>query len=163
VAELERLKAGGVQRVMHGSTITIANGYKYARSGAHSQGDITMEHLSIDLLSDDGDAAEIDSASRVLWGELSAIRGVKVEAARGSVPVNAKSADPGSISTLVLTVLGSHGLATMLTGVLKDFIDRNRGLKIVVKRGKDVVEITGAKPSDAGQLVPNMEKLLEKR
>jgi hypothetical protein len=117
------------------------------------------KQLSIELISDEG-LAETDSAARVLWDELSSLRDVKVDAAKAAVPANAKSGDPGTISTLILTVLGSHGLAALLSGVLRDWLMRNKTFKIRVKRGKDVVEISGGKPSEAAAVLPEINKIL---
>jgi hypothetical protein len=117
------------------------------------------QQLSIELISADG-SAEVDSAARVLWDELSALRDLKVEPAKAAVPANAKSGDPGTISTLILTILGSHGLAALLSGVLRDWLMRNKTFKIKVKRGKDVVEISGGKPSEAAAILPEISKIL---
>jgi hypothetical protein len=118
------------------------------------------QQLSIELISD-ADAPEVDLAARVLWSELSDLRELKVAPAKGAVPANAKSADTGSISTLILTVLGSHGLAAVLSSVLRDWLMRNKKFRIKVKRGEDVVEISGGKPSEAAAVLPEINRILK--
>lgn len=107
-------------------------------------------------------AAEIEAALRILWRELRDACGLEIAAEHAAAPAHAK-ADAGSISALVLTVLGSGGVAVALSRVFGDWLMRYRTFRIKVKRGTSEIQISGLNPKEIPALVPQLERLLAER
>src|SRR5262245_26102841 len=109
-----------------------------------------MMHL-VELRAEElnGDDTALDDAMRTLWSELSAA-GVSAEAGTQKAPSNAKSATSGVIHSLTIAL--SSGGAVALIKVLRDWLTRHRDLKIRVKSGASLVEISGASVQDVAAL-----------
>jgi hypothetical protein len=120
----------------------------------------SLQQLAIELVSDAADPCVIDSAARVLYEELRSIGSIEVTAEEVSSPANAKSATAGQLTTLVLTLLGSGGAFVAMINVLRDWLLRNKDVKIRVKRGTTELEISGMDPASIESLAPQLNLLL---
>src|SRR5262245_56698553 len=89
----------------------------------------------------DEDAGEVDRLTRSLRTELLALDVDGVELVHGTAPEGAK-ADAALITELVVALAGSPVLI-QLGRVLRDWVNRANGRKLVVRDGDRSIEITG--------------------
>ncbi len=90
----------------------------------------------------DNDAGAVDRLTRSLRTELLGLDVDEVELIHsGGVPEGAK-ADAATVTSLVVALAGSPVLV-QLGRVLRDWVNRANGRKLVVRDGKRSIEITG--------------------
>jgi hypothetical protein len=111
-----------------------------------------MDRIVLQLDGQDYDPAEIDEALRVLSQELSTAPDLDVRHQTEAPPPNTKSA-VGALAALGISLLGTRGASSAIN-VLGDFLSRYKNLKIKVKRGETVYEISGANPRELAALLP---------
>lgn len=96
----------------------------------------------------EGDPEEADRLARRLRSELSALDLEEVDLVKdGAVPPLAKSVDPATVTTILVAAATSPVLV-QLAGTLRDWVNRGRHRKIVVKTGNRSIEITGTSARD---------------
>jgi len=94
----------------------------------------------------------LDDDVRWLRDEVRELDDVAVkEVAAGSVPVDAKGVADGA-GALVVT-LSDSAVLVALTGVLRSWVGRERGRKIVIRIGEDSVEIENPSEEEQAELV----------
>jgi Effector Associated Constant Component 1 len=104
---------------------------------------------------------ESDSALRVLWREISEIDGVEVHGRGTPVPNAAKSGEIAALNALLVTLLGSRAIVT-LCNALRDWITRYKSFRLKIKKGSDVIEISGVDPAKLNALLPQVKRLLDR-
>jgi hypothetical protein len=109
--------------------------------------DIVVRMRTISVTVVDEDPGEADRLSRQLRTELLRLDIHSVELVLDpTVPRGAK-ADAGTVSTIVVT-LASSPVLVQLAGALRDWINRGRHRKVVVREGDRLLELTGATDQD---------------
>jgi hypothetical protein len=109
----------------------------------------------------DADAAELDEALRLLSSELASAADLDVEQRHEPAPPGTKGI--GALAALAVTLLKSKAAAAAATSaahVLSDFLTRHRHLKIKVKQGDKLIELSGASPRELQELLPQVAALL---
>jgi hypothetical protein len=107
--------------------------------------------------SEEADSAEMDEALRVLSSELLSAPDLDVEQKTEPAPPNTKGI--GALAALALTLLNSKAAASAIT-VLGDFLSRHKHMKIVVKQGDTVFELSGANPKELAAMLPQLAALM---
>jgi type IV secretory pathway TrbD component len=64
------------------------------------------------------------------------------------------------LGQLLLTVMGSGGMAVTLISVLRDWLTRHQDVKIRVKRGETEIELSGGNPEELKGLLAEIKSLL---
>jgi hypothetical protein len=110
-----------------------------------------MTTLTLTVL---GDEQAADTDVRQLREELRHLKLDSIDLAPGPVdpPAGSKGVDQGAVTTLVLVVSGSPVL-TQLAGVLRDWVNRGQGRRIVVRDGARSLELDGTNDEDNGQAI----------
>lgn len=116
-----------------------------------------MDPIILQLDGEDVDPAEIDEALRRLTQDLSEAPEVDVQQRTEPAPPGTKSAT-GVLIGLVLKLLDTRATASAIA-VLRDFLSRNRSLKIKLKRGEYEFEISGANAKELESLLPQLAAL----
>lgn len=100
-----------------------------------------------------GDSAETDRLTRQLRAELLALDLERIDiTADGDIPPNAKSADPATVSTIIVAVAGSPVLI-QLARVLQSVVTRGKNRTITVYDGNRSLKITGANAEDNRRVI----------
>ncbi|HEV2782346.1 MAG TPA: hypothetical protein VGX25_23385 [Actinophytocola sp.] len=103
-----------------------------------------MTTLSLTVVDDD--LAEVDRLSRELRNEVLALDVDRAELVLAEAPAGAK-ADAGTVET-VLVALSASPVLVQLAGLLRDWVNRANGRKIVVRDGDRSLELTGGSVDD---------------
>jgi len=119
-----------------------------------------MRELMIQIASDEGEASELDAATRRLMAELSVVDGCEVSQPKGAAPLGAKSVDVNLLGQLLLSAIGSGGIAVTLISVLRDWLTRHKDFKLRIKRGDTEIELSGANPEELKSLLAEAKSLL---
>ena len=119
-----------------------------------------MRELMIQIANDEAEASELDAATRRLRAELSVVDGCEVSQPTASAPAGTKAADVSLLGQLLLTVMGSGGMAVTLISVLRDWLTRHKDFKIRVKRGETEIELSGGNPEELKGLLAEVKSLL---
>jgi len=112
-----------------------------------------MDPIVVQLDGDDYDPAEIDAALRVLSQELLTAPDLDVRHQMEPAPPGTKAV--GTLAALAISLLGTRGVTSAI-GVLGDFLNRHKNMKIKVKRGDAEYVITGASPRELAELLPQL-------
>jgi hypothetical protein len=107
------------------------------------------------------DAAELDEALRQLSRDLMDASDVDVEQKNEPAPPGTKGI--GTLFALAVTLMKTKTAtvaATSAIHVLGDFLNRHRHLKIKVKNGDKLIELSGASPKELRDLLPQVAALL---
>jgi hypothetical protein len=111
-----------------------------------------MTTVSIHIQANEKDIAETDRLSRELRRELLALDVDDVALARGGeAPAGAKG-DPVTVGMLVVSLANSAGLVGICQ-VVRTWVNRDRGRRIVMKEGKRTLQITGANAAQHQQII----------
>jgi hypothetical protein len=121
---------------------------------------LNMHELMIQIASDEADASELDAATRRLRAELQAVEGCDISQASTVVPMGAKAGDAISLGQLVLSLVGSGGIAVTLISVLRDWLTRHKDFKLKIKRGATEIELSGGNPAELKGLLAEVKTLL---
>lgn len=116
-----------------------------------------MSPVVLQIDSQEADPAEMDEALRVLSSELMSAPDLDVEHRTEPPPPNTKGI--GTLAALAVTLLNTRA-ATSAIMVLRDFLTRHKDMKIRVKQGDAVLEISGASPRELEALLPKVAALL---
>jgi len=119
-----------------------------------------MRELIIQIASDEAEASELDTATRRLMAELSAVEGCEVSQASAAVPVGAKAGDAILLGQLLMSLIGSGGIAVTLISVLRDWLTRHQDFKLRIKRGDTEIELNGSSPEELKGLLAEVKSLL---
>lgn len=119
-----------------------------------------MRELMIQIASNEAEASELDTATRRLRAELLAVDGCEVSQPTAAVPVGAKAVDASLLGQLLLTTIGSGGIAVTLISVLRDWLTRHKDFKLRIKRGETEIEVSGGNPEDLKSLLAEVKSLL---
>lgn len=120
-----------------------------------------MEPSTLSLRVEGDDAREVEQATRVLREELDRLRDVRADAVAGVLPAGAKAAGALELGQIVLTLLGSGGVAVGVIAALKDWLTRNRRMKLRVKRGDVEVELDVAAADELPAALATLRTLLQ--
>jgi hypothetical protein len=99
----------------------------------------------------------MDEALRVLSSELLSAPDLDVEHRTEPAPPNTKGL--GTLAALAVTLVTSKAAASAIT-VLGDFLTRHKDMKIRVKKGDTVLELSGASPKELAALLPQVAALM---
>jgi hypothetical protein len=99
----------------------------------------------------------MDEALRVLSSELLSAPDLDVEHRAEPAPPNTKGI--GTLAALAVTLLTSKAAASAIT-VLGDFLTRHKEIKIRVKSGDKVLELSVASPKELAALLPQVAALM---
>lgn len=116
-----------------------------------------MSPVVLQIESEEADCAEMDEALRLLSSELLYAPDLDVEHRTEPAPPNTKGI--GVLAALAVTVLKTQAAAKAIA-VLGDFLTRHQHLKIVVKQGDTVLELSGASPKELAALLPQVAALM---
>lgn len=118
-----------------------------------------MSHdaLQLELVASGAEPAEVEDALRRLHDELETVGGIDVSRPEGSAQRGAKAGEFSLVGQLLVTLLGSGGVAVAMVGVLKDWLTRHQGMKLRVKRGNDEIEVSGTTPDELAKLLSRMK------
>lgn len=116
-----------------------------------------MSPVVLQLDSEDADSAEMDQALRRLHSELLCAPDLDVEQTTGPAPPNAKGI--GTLLGLALTLLNTKAAAAAVM-VLGDFLNRHKHMKLVVKQGDTVFELSGASPKELTAMLTQVAALM---
>ncbi|MGZ5009422.1 MAG: effector-associated constant component EACC1 [Methylobacter sp.] len=105
-----------------------------------------MNKLIIQVTCDEVDPSELDAATRRLRAELSAVEGCEVSQPNATIPVGVKALDAVLLGQLLLSAIGSGGIAVTLISVLRDWLTRHNEYKIRIKCGENEIELSGSDP-----------------
>ena len=119
-----------------------------------------MRELMIQITSDEADASELDTATRRLMAELSAVEGCEISQPSVAVPVGAKAGDAILLGQLLMSLIGSGGIAVTLISVLRDWLTRHQDFKLRIKRGDTEIELNGSSPEELKGLLAEVKSLL---
>jgi len=119
-----------------------------------------MPQLMIELVNEQADAGEIDAATRSLWGDLDALDDCTAAPPRDTAPPGAKGLDAAVVGQLLLAAVGSGGIAATLLSVLRDWLMRNKGYTLRLKRGNREIELGGTDPEALKALLADAKALL---
>lgn len=119
-----------------------------------------MSGITLQIASDEADASELDAATRRLIAELSAVDGCEASQATAQAPAGTKAVDVGLLGQLLLTTIGSGGIAVTLISVLRDWLTRHKDFKLKIKRGKTEIELSGGNPEELKGLLAEVKSLL---
>lgn len=95
----------------------------------------------------------MDRALRLLSDELRSAADLEVEQTHEPAPPNTKGI--GTLVGVALTLLNTKAAAGAIA-VLGDFLNRHKHMKIVVKQGDSVFELSGASPKELAALLPQL-------
>lgn len=119
-----------------------------------------MRELMIQITSNAADASELDTATRRLMAELSAVEGCEINQSPAAVPDGAKAVGASRLGQLLLTAIGSGGIAATLVSVLRDWLTRHQDFKLRIKRGDTEIELSGGSPEELTRLLAEVKSLL---
>jgi hypothetical protein len=114
----------------------------------------------IQIASDEADASELDAATRRLMAELSAVDGCEISQPPAAVPVGAKAGDTILLGQLLMSLIGSGGIAVALISVLRDWLTRHKDFKLRIKREDTEIELSGGNPAELKGLLAEVKSLL---
>ena len=100
-----------------------------------------MTTISLTVVDEDA-----DRLSRLLRTELLSLDVDSVELVTGAVPPGAKSTT-GAVTTIIVSLAGSPVL-TQLVATLRDWVNRDKNRKIVIRDGDRAIELVGTSPDD---------------
>ena len=118
-----------------------------------------MQELKIQITGDDIEASELDAVTRRLRTELAAVDGCEVALLATAAPVGAKG-DAILLGQLLLSFIGSGGIAVTLISVLRDWLTRHDDFKLRIKRGENEIELSGGNPQELKRLLAEVKSLL---
>ncbi|CCH34940.1 hypothetical protein ABZ816_20475 [Actinosynnema sp. NPDC047251] len=110
-----------------------------------------MADISVTV--EDDDPSRADEDVRLLLAELQGLQAEARFAAGPPPPEGSKGVDPATVTTIVVA-LSSSRVLVQLGLALRDFVNRDRNRKLVVKDGKRSLEITG-------KVTPEQQKAVE--
>lgn len=113
--------------------------------------------LRIQLVADDADPLELEGAVRRLHDELGMLTELEVARPTARAPRKSKSGELALAGQLLVTVLGSGGVAVAMVGVIKDWLSRHQGMKLRVKRGNDEIEVSGVRSDELAKLLSRLK------
>jgi len=119
-----------------------------------------MRELMLQIASDEAGDSELDAVTRRLMAELSRVDGCEVSQAAAAVPVGAKAIDAALLGQILLTLIGSGGIAVTLISVLRDWLTRHKDFKLKIKRGDTEIELSGGSPEELKGLLAEVKSLL---
>lgn len=119
-----------------------------------------MRELMIQITSNAADASELDTATRRLMAELSAVEGCEISQSTAPAPDGAKAVGASRLGQLLLTAIGSGGIAATLVSVLRDWLTRHQDFKLRIKRGDTEIELSGGSPEELTRLLAEVKSLL---
>ena len=119
-----------------------------------------MRELMIQITSNAADASDLDTATRRLMAELSAVEGCEISQSSAVVPDGAKAVGASRLGQLLLTAIGSGGIAATLVSVLRDWLTRHQDFKLRIKRGDTEIELSGGSPEELTRLLAEVKSLL---
>lgn len=115
-----------------------------------------MKSVSVQVEIDDADAEELDQSTRRMRDELLELDVADVSADRSALTPEGAKGDAVTVGTLVITltpmVLGS------VCQLLRIWVSREKGRRIVLKDGKKTLEITGSTTERHQQLIDTFLK-----
>jgi len=118
---------------------------------------VKVSPVVLQIDSQEADLAEMDEALRVLSNELLCAPDLDVEHRTEPAPPNTKGI--GALAALAIHLLDSKAAASAIT-VLGDFLTRHKHMKLVVKQGDKVFELSGASPKELAALLPQLAAVM---
>jgi hypothetical protein len=64
------------------------------------------------------------------------------------------------LGQILLTAMGSGGIAVTLVSVLRDWLTRNKDFKLRIKRGETEIELSGSSPEKLKGMLAEVKSLL---
>jgi hypothetical protein len=119
-----------------------------------------MHELMIQIASEEADASELDAATRRLMAELQAVEGCEINPASTVAPMGAKAGDAIPLGQLLVSLVGSGGIAVTLISVLRDWLTRHQDFKLRIKHGETEIELSGSSPEELKSLLAEVKTLL---
>ncbi len=107
------------------------------------------------------EARHIEHATRSLRRELDALHDVQTASLAGAIPALAKAGGAIEIGQIALTLLGSGGVAVGVVSALKDWLLRNRRMKLRVKKGDMEIELDVAGQGDLEAALTTVHQMLD--
>ena len=118
---------------------------------------MTDKTLRLVLKIDAGAEADVEELERLTWNlqkELAELDVATVDlVCAGKAPERAKTGDPISWGTLLITLTVSSGALTMLIKTLQSLLTRNERYSVTVKIGEDKLVVKGITSSERQRLV----------
>jgi hypothetical protein len=105
------------------------------------------------VVASEDDDERRDQLTRRLRAEIAGLEVDRIAASGPARPPGAKSAGPGSMSQLLVTLTASGGVLAGLVGLLSDWVGRQRGARLSVSIGGDQIELARATSDEQRQLV----------
>jgi len=100
------------------------------------------------------DDEELEELTRKLRKELLEL---DIEAAdfvsAGEAPAGARSAEPVTLGTLLLTLAASGGVLTTVVNVLQDWLSRHDKHSVTLEIGGDKIQVTGISSEEQKRLI----------
>lgn len=118
---------------------------------------------TLSLRSDDLGEEGLQDLTADLCGTLNRETDIGAALAERPAPPGSKG-DLLTVGTIILTLLGSHGVGRALVEVLKTYVGRGRHLEVEIKgRGGDAVRISGDNltPEQLSRTIEMVNKVLE--
>jgi len=121
-----------------------------------------MAEITIQIASEEVEDSELDAATRRLRDELSRVDGCEVSQPAVSGPAGTKAMEMALLGQLLLSAIGSGGIAVTLISVLRDWLIRHKDfiLKIKRKPGEIEIELSGADAEKLGERLAEVKTFL---
>jgi hypothetical protein len=111
-----------------------------------------MPTVSIQIKISDSHREETDRLTRQLRQQLLALDVDDVALGRDGQPPAGAKGDAITVGTLVVSLANSAGLAAICQ-VIRTWVTRDRGRRVIIKDGKRTLDITGTNPAQQQQII----------